>query len=68
VACTVTRYLFFGLEHQPSPRGWVESSHNKVVFWAGPGPISFWVDFSPASFWAGAAESKNIQKSFWENL
>jgi hypothetical protein len=49
-ACTLTRYWFFGLEHQPSPRGWVESSHKKVLFWAGPGPISFLGRFRPSLF------------------
>jgi len=63
--------LFFGLEHQPSPRGWVESSHNKVLFWAGPGPISFWVDFDQASLVGrvGPVQKKYIfKKSFLEKI
>jgi len=57
----------FGLDHQPSPRGWAESSKKSerslFCFWASPGPISFWVSPGRVSLWARCG-----LVSFWAGL
>jgi hypothetical protein len=68
VLSTVTSYQYigcFGLEHQPSSRGWVESSHKQVFFQAGSSPISFWADLG-SIFLGQVWPIKKFQKNHFE--